>query len=255
MRYATIEEFTSEFVRRRPRAAHRGLQGRFRSADVRAHRRRPVPRRPRPDERGVLPHLQRPPRLRPPAGAHLRPPAGRARRARGPPGRALPLRASWWSSSRPALDVREAILAKRARLDGVEVGPDVLAEIAARGHQQHPGPRGRADPRGRLRLAPRAGAHAGARAPRAPAPRRPAQRRALRDRRHPRRRGQRVRGRTSRDLVARDRRPAVATARQVAMYLARELTDHSLPEIGRGVGGRNHATVHPRRSTASGPPC
>ena len=27
------------------------------------------------------------------------------------------------------------------------------------------------------------------------------------------------------------------------MYLARELTDHSLPEIGRGVGGRNHATV------------
>ena len=27
------------------------------------------------------------------------------------------------------------------------------------------------------------------------------------------------------------------------MYLARELTDHSLPAIGRGVGGRNHATV------------
>jgi chromosomal replication initiator protein len=27
------------------------------------------------------------------------------------------------------------------------------------------------------------------------------------------------------------------------MFLARELTDHSLPEIGRGVGGRNHATV------------
>ena len=27
------------------------------------------------------------------------------------------------------------------------------------------------------------------------------------------------------------------------MYLARELTDHSLPEIGRGIGGRNHSTV------------
>jgi chromosomal replication initiator protein len=44
-------------------------------------------------------------------------------------------------------------------------------------------------------------------------------------------------------LLARDRRPAVATARQVAMYVARELTDHSLPEIGRGIGDRNHTTV------------
>ena len=44
-------------------------------------------------------------------------------------------------------------------------------------------------------------------------------------------------------LMARDRRPTVATARQVAMYLARELTEHSLPEIGRGIGGRNHTTV------------
>ena len=44
-------------------------------------------------------------------------------------------------------------------------------------------------------------------------------------------------------LLARDRRPAVATARQVAMFLARELTNHSLPEIGRGIGGRNHSTV------------
>jgi chromosomal replication initiator protein len=44
-------------------------------------------------------------------------------------------------------------------------------------------------------------------------------------------------------LLARDRRPAVATARQVAMFLARELTDHSLPEIGRGMGNRNHTTV------------
>ena len=47
----------------------------------------------------------------------------------------------------------------------------------------------------------------------------------------------------SRDLLARDRRPTVAKARQVAMYLARELTEHSLPEIGRGIGGRNHTTV------------
>jgi chromosomal replication initiator protein len=44
-------------------------------------------------------------------------------------------------------------------------------------------------------------------------------------------------------LLARDRRGDVAAARQVAMYLARELTEHSLPEIGRGIGGRNHTTV------------
>jgi chromosomal replication initiator protein len=47
----------------------------------------------------------------------------------------------------------------------------------------------------------------------------------------------------SRDrLLARDRSPKVALARQIAMYLARELTDVSLPEIGREFG-RDHSTV------------
>ena len=45
------------------------------------------------------------------------------------------------------------------------------------------------------------------------------------------------------DLRARDRRPTVAFPRQVAMFLARELTDHSLPDIGRELGGRSHTTV------------
>lgn len=44
-------------------------------------------------------------------------------------------------------------------------------------------------------------------------------------------------------LLAHDRRPAVAFARQVAMYLARELTDQSLPTIGASFGGRNHSTI------------
>jgi chromosomal replication initiator protein len=44
-------------------------------------------------------------------------------------------------------------------------------------------------------------------------------------------------------LLAQDRRPAVAFARHVAMYLARELTRESLPAIGAGFGGRNHSTV------------
>ncbi len=44
-------------------------------------------------------------------------------------------------------------------------------------------------------------------------------------------------------LLAQDRRPQVAIARQIAMYLARELTDETLPAIGRRFGGRNHSTV------------
>jgi chromosomal replication initiator protein len=44
-------------------------------------------------------------------------------------------------------------------------------------------------------------------------------------------------------LLAHDRRPAVAFARHVAMYLARELTQESLPTIGARFGGRNHSTV------------
>jgi chromosomal replication initiator protein len=54
------------------------------------------------------------------------------------------------------------------------------------------------------------------------------------------------------DLLAQDRRPKVALARQVAMYLARELTEESLPSIGRSFGGRNHSTVmHAHRRIAA----
>ena len=36
---------------------------------------------------------------------------------------------------------------------------------------------------------------------------------------------------------------AVARPRQVAMYLAKQLTSRSLPEIGRKFGNRDHTTV------------
>jgi chromosomal replication initiator protein len=45
------------------------------------------------------------------------------------------------------------------------------------------------------------------------------------------------------ELLSHDRRPALAWARQVAMYLAREQTNETLPAIGRRFGGRNHTTV------------
>jgi chromosomal replication initiator protein len=52
-------------------------------------------------------------------------------------------------------------------------------------------------------------------------------------------------------LVSSSRAGAVIWPRQVAMYLARELTDQTLPAIGRAFGGRNHTTVlHAYRRTA-----
>jgi chromosomal replication initiator protein len=142
----------------------------------------------------------------------------------------------------PEVPVRIAILAKRARVDNVEIGTDVLEEIAQRVTTSV-----RALEGALIRVV----AYASMRNE-TPTP-------AL-VRHVLRRLGEDTTADScgiveildaaaqefgvERDaLLARDRRPAVAAARQVAMYLARELTEHSLPEIGRGIGGRNHTTV------------
>ena len=53
------------------------------------------------------------------------------------------------------------------------------------------------------------------------------------------------------DLLSSSRVARLAWPRQVAMYLSRELTDQTLPAIGRAFGGRNHTTVmHACRRTA-----
>jgi chromosomal replication initiator protein len=142
----------------------------------------------------------------------------------------------------PPAMARRAILAKRARLDGVEVSEDVLAEIADRVSSSVRALEGaliRVVAYASLKGEPATPALVG----------------------HVLRKlGEDVPpsaygiseiidatalefGVERESLLARDRRPAVAMARQVAMFLARELTDHSLPEIGRGMGNRNHTTV------------
>ncbi|MGM8365471.1 chromosomal replication initiator protein DnaA [Virgibacillus sp. W0181] len=45
------------------------------------------------------------------------------------------------------------------------------------------------------------------------------------------------------DFLAKKRTKSIAFPRQIAMYLARELTDLSLPKIGEEFGGRDHTTV------------
>ena len=45
------------------------------------------------------------------------------------------------------------------------------------------------------------------------------------------------------DLCGGSRSRVLVTARQIAMYLCRELTDLSLPKIGQAFGGRDHTTV------------
>tara|TARA_B100001013_G_scaffold120801_1_gene70059 strand:- start:787 stop:2217 length:1431 start_codon:yes stop_codon:yes gene_type:complete len=45
------------------------------------------------------------------------------------------------------------------------------------------------------------------------------------------------------DLLSKRRSRSIARPRQMSMFLAKELTNHSLPEIGDSFGGRDHTTV------------
>ena len=145
----------------------------------------------------------------------------------------------------PGFDARLAILRKRARLDALDGVPDeTLAEVATHvttSVRQLEGALIRVVAYASLR-----GEEPG-----------PALARDVLERLHPRPAGAprehtvddiqaaaaEAFGITREDLLARDRTPRIAFARQVAMYLARELTDETLPAIGRRFGGRNHTTV------------
>ena len=45
------------------------------------------------------------------------------------------------------------------------------------------------------------------------------------------------------DILSKRRSRSIARPRQMAMFLAKELTNYSLPEIGEAFGGRDHTTV------------
>jgi chromosomal replication initiator protein len=45
------------------------------------------------------------------------------------------------------------------------------------------------------------------------------------------------------ELKSRNNSKSIAMPRQVAMYLCKNLTSASLPEIGRSFGGKHHSTV------------
>ena len=142
----------------------------------------------------------------------------------------------------PPPSLRRAILAKRARVDGVDVSGDVLAEIAQRVDSSV-----RALEGALIRVV----AYASLKGEQAtPALVRHVLRRLGEDTAPDASSLSEILDAAAQEfgveresLLARDRRPDVAMARQVAMYVARELTEHSLPEIGRGIGGRNHSTV------------
>ena len=51
------------------------------------------------------------------------------------------------------------------------------------------------------------------------------------------------------DILSEKRNAAISTARQVSMYIIREITDLSQQQIGEKFGGKSHSTVHHSIST------
>ena len=238
MRYATAEEFTNAFLAALAGPQPRRLQGAFSRRRRAPDRRRPVPRAQDAQRGGALPHLQRPLRRRQPARDHVRPPARRPRRARGPAARTLRRRPRHRHRAPRPRDARWRSCAS-ARPTTASTLPAEAARAPRRArHHQRARPRGRADPPRRLRLATRrpldarsphdvldrlgVGASDAPRAHRSTAIQEAACAHF---------------GLTHDELLSRSRAERVVWPRQAAMYLAKELTEHSLPAIGRAFGG------------------
>jgi chromosomal replication initiator protein len=142
----------------------------------------------------------------------------------------------------PELEVRMAILAKRARLDDIQVGEDVLAEIATRVSTSV-----RALEGALIRVVAYASMH---NEPPTPELARHVLRRLGADETSDARSVSEILDATAQefglqptDLRGKSRRQPIARARQVAMFLARDLTEHTPDQIGT-VFGRDRTTVN-----------
>ena len=142
----------------------------------------------------------------------------------------------------PEVGVRMAILAKRARLDGVHVSPDVIYEIATRITTSV-----RALEGALIRVV--AYASMNEKDPTPDLVRHVLRRLGADETPDVRSMNEIVEataqefGLEPQDLRGKSRQQSVAAARHVAMYLARELTAHSPSEIGEAIGGRDRKTV------------
>ena len=144
----------------------------------------------------------------------------------------------------PDLETRIAILRKKVKTDAIHV-PDaqVLTFIAEPHLDEHPRARGRAHPRRCLlvshrpaddrRARPGACSRTSSHKESCPRSRSSTSRRTVVERF----------GISLQELTGERRSQAIVYPRQVAMYLCRELTDSSLPKIGKKFGGRDHTTV------------
>ena len=205
-----------------------------------APRRRPHPRRQGANPGGVLPHLQRPARGRPPDRADLRHPTGRHPGARGAPAHAASSGAWSPTSSRPTSRPSAQSSARRRTPRAFDLPDDVVLFIARRVRENmrelegylnrviiyctpHRPARNRRDhPHRAQSAAPRGAPHHSRPRSSASSPTTTASR--------------------SPTCKGRDNRRSVAFPRQVAMYLIREILDLSYPEIGK-LFAKHHSTV------------
>ena len=142
----------------------------------------------------------------------------------------------------PDLETRLAILRNKAERDHSPVPAETLEFIATQHHHQHPRARRRAHPGHRLRQPqPRPDHHPPRRAP----ARRPAHRHDVKPRTDDELLAEMavILGYSVEALRGKSRQRPLVTARQIAMYVFRELTDLSYPAIARLFGGRDHTTV------------